>query len=228
MADLILGSTTAISESGGNVTLANAVQDNITRLGTVTTGQSQFSDTVKVASGAITASAYIDVQGCFTSTYKFYKLFMGGFASEGTAYTEIGYLDSSHNLLTNTYYSMWDGQFLGSSSGNGRWTATSNFNKGAQNDTDGFKMINTWTHEYGNSGFEGQNIEMSFYDPNSAKKQLVYWQSNYSQDGYVGLSHGVGMQDTTTPKHGLRLAMHTSNFEANGHFAVYSHHIHNQ
>ena len=38
MADLILGSTTAISESGGTVTLDNAVQDNITRLGTVTTG----------------------------------------------------------------------------------------------------------------------------------------------------------------------------------------------
>ena len=38
MADLILGSTTAISESGGTVTIDNAVQDNITRLGTVTTG----------------------------------------------------------------------------------------------------------------------------------------------------------------------------------------------
>ena len=38
MADLILGSTTAISESGGTVTIDNAVQDNITRLGTVTSG----------------------------------------------------------------------------------------------------------------------------------------------------------------------------------------------
>ena len=72
---------------------------------------------------------------------------------------------------------------------------------------------------------EGQNIEMSFYDPNSAKKQLCYWQSNYSQTGYVGLAHGVGMQDTTTPKHGLRLSMHTGTFEANGHWAVYGYKI---
>ncbi len=38
MAELILGSTTAISESGGTVTLSNGVQDNITRLGTVASG----------------------------------------------------------------------------------------------------------------------------------------------------------------------------------------------
>jgi len=38
MADLILGSTTAMTESGGTVTLDNGVQDQITRLGTVTAG----------------------------------------------------------------------------------------------------------------------------------------------------------------------------------------------
>jgi hypothetical protein len=221
MPTLKMGSTTVLTDT----TLANAVQDNITRLGTVTSGGAGIADSVKVASGAITQSAYIDIQGCFTSTYKFYKLFMGGFASEGVAYTEIGYLDSSNNHMTSTYYTIWDGMFMGSGSDLGRWSAASNYNKGAQNDGQGFRMINTWTHEYSGSGFEGQNIEMSFYDPNSAKKQLVYWQSNYSQSGYVGLSHGVGMQDTTAPKHGLRLAMHTSTFEANGHFAVYGYKI---
>jgi hypothetical protein len=225
MANFKLNSVTLATESGGTVTLDSGVQDNITRLGTVTSGGAGIADSVKVASGAITASAYIDVQGCFTSTYKFYKLFMGGFASEGVAYTEIGYLDSSNNHMTSSYYTIWDGMFTSASTGIGRWSATTNYNKGAQNDTDGFRMINTWTHEYSDSGFEGQNIEMSFYDPNTAKKQLCYWQSNYSQQGYVGLAHGVGMQDTTTPKHGLRLAMHTSNFEANGHFAVYGYKI---
>ncbi len=38
MANIKLGGTTALSESGGTVTLDSAVQDNITRLGTVTTG----------------------------------------------------------------------------------------------------------------------------------------------------------------------------------------------
>ena len=76
MANIKLGGTTAITESSGTVTLANAVQDNITRLGTVTSGGAGIADSVKVASGAITASAYIDIQGCFTSTYKFYKLFI--------------------------------------------------------------------------------------------------------------------------------------------------------
>ena len=208
-----------------NDTLSNAVQDNITRLGTITSGGAGINDTVKIASGAITQSAYIDVQGCFTSTYKFYKLFMGGFAADAVAYTEIGYLDSSHNHLTNTYYSIWDGMYLGADVGISRWSASTTSNIGAQNDSQGFRMINTWTHEYGNSVYEGQNIEMSFYDPNSAKKQLCYWQSNYSQTGYVGLAHGVGMQDTTTPKHGLRLSMHTGTFEANGHWAVYGYKI---
>ena len=58
-----------------NDTLSNAVQDNITRLGTITSGGAGINDTVKIASGDITQSAYIDIQGCFTSTYKFYKLF---------------------------------------------------------------------------------------------------------------------------------------------------------
>ena len=44
MANIKLGGTTAISESSGTVTLDNAVQDNITRLGTVTSGQSQFRE----------------------------------------------------------------------------------------------------------------------------------------------------------------------------------------
>lgn len=225
MADIQLNSVTLATESGGTVTLANAVQDQITRLGTVTSGGAGLADSVKVASGAITQSAYIDVQGCFTSTYKFYKLFMGGFAADSVAYSEIGYLDSTDNLLTSTYYTIWDGVYLGASTGNSRWTAARTFNNGAQSDTQGFRMINTWTHEYGNSGFEGQNIEMSFYDPNSAKKQLCYWQSNYSQASYVGLAHGVGMQDSTAPKHGLRLSMHTGTFEANGHWVIYGYKI---
>ena len=38
MANIKLGGTTAITESGGTVTLSNGVQDNITRLGTVASG----------------------------------------------------------------------------------------------------------------------------------------------------------------------------------------------
>ena len=66
----------------------------------------------KIASGAITASAYIDIQGCFTSDYKFYKLFVGGY-SVNSAYLEIGFLDSSnaHIAASNIYYSQYEQYF---------------------------------------------------------------------------------------------------------------------
>ena len=163
----------------------------------------------------------MDIQGCFTSTYKFYKLFMGGFSSQSTAYTEIGFLDSSNNHMTSTYYSIWHGTHTNSGVGNARWSNPINNNQGTQNDTDGFRIINTWTHENGSTGFEGQSIEMYFYDPNITSKQIVIWNANFSQLNYCGLEYGVGMQDTVTAKHGLRLAMHTGNFTGNGHFAVY-------
>ena len=46
MADIQLNSVTLATESGGTVTLDNGVQDNITRLGTVATGNISHADIV--------------------------------------------------------------------------------------------------------------------------------------------------------------------------------------
>jgi len=114
MADLILGSTTAISESGGTVTLDNAVQDNITRLGTVTVGT--LNSTV-VTSGwdkveifphsEDTVGTIADNGHCgrfsFTPTFNSVLLIGWGFSyrhsTSGHCYLQIELLNSSDTVL---------------------------------------------------------------------------------------------------------------------------------
>jgi hypothetical protein len=219
MATLKMGSTTVLTDT----TLANAVQDNVTRLGTVTTGNIDgISDIKKVASGAFTSASSIDIQGCFTTDYKFYKLLWGGMTivpasmPGGTDYLEVGYLGVTNNHLTSTYYSRGGGEFANS----GGWTNATGYTKFYQSDTHGFRINNTWQHDLATEGCSG---EIQYYDPLSSKKQIVYWQSVWSQyEGYKGVTNGYGIQDSTTAKHGLRLQTSTGiNFTADGHWAVY-------
>jgi hypothetical protein len=69
MADIQLNSVTLATESGGTVTIDNAVQDNITRLGTVTSGHCQVSDVVKLYSNTLsTTASSVDINGYFDDT----------------------------------------------------------------------------------------------------------------------------------------------------------------
>ena len=117
--------TTLPAVSGVNLTSLNATNLGsgtvpTARLGTGTASSSTVlygdntwaaggGDVEKVASGAFTTSV-IDLQGCFTSTYKFYKLFWGGYSITSGGYPVVGFLDSSHNLITGTdiYESLLD------------------------------------------------------------------------------------------------------------------------
>ncbi len=221
MANIKLGGTVVASESGGTVTLDSGVQDNITRLGTITAGNiGAITDVIKVASGAFTSVSSIDIQGCFTSDYKFYKLLWGGMTivpasmPGGTDYLEVGYLGVTNNHLTSTYHSRGFGEYAGG------WTGGHGTTGFYQTDTHGFRLNNTWQQDEATEGCSG---EIQFYNPLSSKKQIVYWQSVWSQaNPYQGITHGYGIQDSTTAKHGLRLGTSTGiNFTADGHWAVY-------
>ena len=210
MAELILGSTTAISESGGTLTFGGGA-----------------TDVAKIASGAFSSVNYIDIQGCFTSDYKFYKLHAGGFASVDTAHMRVGYLNSSNAHITSANYIMKGFEIKNaSSSGASRWTeAPTTGTRGPQTDTSGFRIINTWTHEYGSTGFEGQTLDFTFYDPLVTEKQMVSWESTFNQSGYVGRTMYFGMHDSTLAAHGIRMILTTGNFEAKGHWVLHGYKI---
>ena len=210
-----------------NDTLSNSVQDNITRLGTVTTGNiDSIGGVKKVASGAIANVNSFDIQGCFTSEYKLYQLWIGGIMSTdvggGNAFTELGYLDSSNAHQTaGTYYSRAAENWNVSSTGNSRWTASVSQSTHIQTDTHGHRLINTWTHEAGSTGDEGQMIQVYFYDPNTTSKQIIRWSTTFSQTNYVGESNGYGVYSEAVSVHGLRVALATGTYKSVGHWAVY-------
>lgn len=220
MATLKMGSTTVLTDT----TLDNAVQDNITRLGTVTSGQSQFKDVVKVASGAFSVASVINIEGCFTSDYKFYKLFMSG-GNGNTGYLELGFLDSSNSFINSTYYTRARQEYSASTSGIGSWSAASSAASFNQNTIEGFRINNTW---YGDNTDEEGLTEVFFYDPNATGKyQHVQWKSSIRAANYVILTNGHGVQaNNSTAKHGLRLnRSHSANFTATGHWAIYGYKI---
>jgi len=179
------------------------------------------SDFVKVASGNTTATGVIDIQGCFSTDYKIYKLFCHHNFVSGS-YLEVGFLNASDNSLNNSsYYVMADGMYSQNGSGNSRWTGNShNFNKYEQNDTDGFRIINTWQSHKTD---EHTMCEITFDNPIATRKTMVRGSSSYSSTGYVGVLDFTGMHDSTNSCSGLRLSSsdNSINFTTTGYYAVY-------
>ena len=180
------------------------------------------SDFVKIASGNTTSTGVIDIQGCFSTNYKLYKLFCNhNFVSQ--AYIEIGMLKASDNSLdTGTYYSKGNGAFSDSASGNTRWTNGDNQNGWSQNDTDGFRPINTWNSFLAS---EHSMLEMTFDNPIATRKTMMQSTATWSGGGtdHVGMSHAMGMLDTTNSHSGIRLSSkdNSINFTTTGYYAVY-------
>jgi len=175
------------------------------------------SDVVKVVSGSMTANAYIDLQGCFTSTYKYYKLFMGGYQTSTTSYSEIGFLASDNSAITDTYYIRTMGQY-----GN-TWTGTTNEHYTAMNDTNGFRFGNTWNQQH----TQGQTMEVYFYDPNNSDQTQIVHGIITTADSTPMVSSNLtmGFCNTTTAKHGLRLGTSSGTWIAKGHYALYGYKI---
>ena len=149
------------------------------------------SDFVKVASGNTTATGVIDIQGCFSTDYKIYKLFCHHNFVSGS-YLEVGFLNASDNSFNDSsYYAMADGMYSQNGTGNSRWTGNShNYNKYEQNDTDGFRVINTWQSHKTD---EHSMLDMTFDNPIASRKTMVQGLVNFSSTGYVGTLNFTGM-----------------------------------
>ena len=176
----------------------------------------------KIAGGAMTATAVIDIQGCFTSDYKFYKLLVGGYSVDA-AYLEVGYLDSTNGHITDTYYTQ--AQQIYAQDGNGGfdvWTSTPTAHLYDQQDDHGFHVNNTWQQR---DETEGHMLEMLFYDPNSSTHNHVHWFSTSTDLQYVIATQGWGVCNTVRSKHGIRLNASANTFDARGHFAVYGYRV---
>jgi len=188
------------------------------------TWQEAEADVVKISSGSFTNSADIDIVDCFSATYKFYKLFMGGFSSTqdsgGTVY--VGFLDDSEPpaLMTSNYRNIIEGNYQSS------WTGSHSESDWTGVNTIGFHISNGWK----NDSLEGQTCEMFFHDPfNNNLTEIVHWVTTSSRrdsstQGYVTMHYGFGKQETTASKYGLKLR-NSATFAAQGHWAVYGYKI---
>jgi len=179
------------------------------------------SDFVKIAGGNTTSSGTIDIQGCFSTDYKFYKLFCNhNFVAQ--SYIEVAMLNTNGTMDGATYYSRGNGEYSASGSGNTRWTNAANQNTWFQNDTDGFRPINTWNSFLAS---EHSMLEMTFDNPIATRKTMTHWNATWSGGGadHVGMSHGIGMLDSTNSHSGLRLSSkdNSINFTTTGYYAVY-------
>ena len=179
------------------------------------------SDFVKLAGGNTTSSGTIDITGCFSTDYKIYKLFLNYTFVSG-AWLEVALLNTNGTMDGSTYYIRANGEYGNSASDNGRWTAGNNQNQYQQNDTDGFRIINTWQAMRSD---EHSMVEMTFDNPIATRKTMAQWLSTWSGGGtdHVGMSHGYGMLDSTNSHSGLRLSSkdNSINFTTTGYYAVY-------
>ena len=178
------------------------------------------SNMVKIAGGSTTASASIDIQGCFSATYKIYKLIMGFTFAAGT-YIEVGLLNASDNSHNgNTYRTFGNGQYSNNTTGNSRYTSTAGSQSGfGMDDSQGFRPINTWQNYYDS---EHSQLEMTFDNPFAARKTMMHSIATWSQPNYVGVEHAIGAHDATVSISGLRIGSASgSNFTTTGYYAVY-------
>ena len=199
----------------GNTTLSGSANN----IGTVTAGNvDAVSAVVKIASGNFTAVNEIDVQGCFTSSYNVYKLFlMGGAGNSG--YRRIGFLNSSNALITSTYYIRNRQEFSASTSGITGWDASSTASSTDQNSSEGFQIDNTWETD----GATEAHAEITYFNPlNTTKLQHVIWTASMRAQNYVVYSNGHGVCNSTTAKHGIRIQKSGSTtWTATGSWALY-------
>ena len=176
-------------------------------------------DYVKIASTDLSGDATIvDLQGCFTATYDSYVLRGTGLTLGAANYPRIAFLDSSNNVMTGSSYYTKQDQIYGTWSGN-----PPSLSGVAQNETGGFRMINTWDW---NNADEPSMFEMHFWNPLSTSfKPAVHfwctWNQTSPSSEQAGLAHGIGLFDDTTAHHGIRMTVSGDNFSNHGNLAIY-------
>jgi|6_EtaG_2_1085325.scaffolds.fasta_scaffold26117_3 hypothetical protein len=198
---------------------------NITTLGTVTTGNiDALSDVVKIAGGAFSSATAIAINQCFSSTYKFYRLLIGDIKSS-VSVTRIGFLDTSNNPITDSYYAKAIEMYSDSGGGITAWTNSSTVRAmSADNNTQGFSVYGGWQMG-GGTLVEGTSLDMQFYDPNNTAKSHVMWTISVRDTNYVLKFEGQGLCNSTTAVYGLNLISNPNNFDARGHYALYGYKV---
>ena len=170
------------------------------------------ADYVKIASSEIDSGnpAYIDFQGCFTSTYRMYELRWSGITLVSAHYPEITYLKASDDsVLTGTYYSKAV-QLTSALDGN----AVSSW---SQDDSDGFRPTNTWN--WGSNDTVYNIGQMQFHDPlDTGFNKYVTFDSTFMDGaqpsaGTQGRNWGMGGIEDSTSTSGIRFAASGGDYE---------------
>ena len=108
---------------------------------------------------------------------------------------EVSFTDNS-SITGGTYYSK-SIQMTGNQT-------TSNQDQWAQNDTDGFRIANTW---YATSTQHSDTMDMTIYDPFGSNRTQVYWNTNWNQadNNQMGLGNGIGRCSTAASQVGIKI-----------------------
>ena len=222
MANIKLGGTTALTESSGTVTLDNAVQDNITRLGTVTSANiDAVSDVVKLYSNTLSsASASIEIDGYFDDTkYACYRLLAVGLRSTASA-GNVGFrVMTGGSVNTSSIY--W-------SAGGGNYSDAGGANAMTRADNDGANFAYadcTWSPPYGGSTAT-LNYEIIFAEPQHTtyhkQFRLNSWSDghattdNYTRIEQIGISARIASALTGVNLYALQSTLNKGQFTLYG------------
>tara|TARA_B110001454_G_scaffold192866_1_gene193427 strand:- start:550 stop:1251 length:702 start_codon:yes stop_codon:yes gene_type:complete len=229
MANIKLGGTTAITESSGTVTLDNAVQDNITRLGTVTSGTINktvtgdsvpcvilYSNTLSTNTGAIEINGYFD-----DSIYAYYKFVGTGVRGTVNGQTQFFQVMTGGSILSSSIYY---------SAGHGSYQTISNAGVAVEmlrandNAATACNLDNTWNLPWGTSGASA-NWELTFSNPQSSTLYKEFSNFHYTgghadTNAYVATEHLMFNARTTAALTGIAFTTDTGSHSA-GTFILY-------
>ncbi len=173
------------------------------------------SDFVKIATVETTSAVgSVDIQGCFSTSYDFYTIRFGMLNGSGNYWFEPAWLKSD-NTVDTTRYDHKRLEVYGD---------TTSINNGAnrQNDTDGWRIMNTW---YQNDNQYWAGGEINVYDPllTHMPKHMWYDQMTwaYGNTSQIGESRGMGYQASTSAHHGIRFRFNGGTIQSGFRATVY-------
>jgi len=156
--------------------------------------QAPGADLVKLATATPTSGTTVDMTSVFSSTYRFYKLFMWDVEWSNENRPELSYLVGGTEDTGNYYV-----KYTGASGGTGTYSG----NNGAETNADGFRL----SDGYGQLNGQNPNFmaEVTFFNPNS---NVTYSSINFTSQTNDGtnwiIDNGIGYYATAIAATGLR------------------------
>jgi len=187
-----------------NDTLSNGVQDNITRLGTVTSGTAQLGSMVKLASASSTSNVtYVDVEGVFDdSIYLEYFWSINEFAVNPWAtggHPRFEFLTASGTPFTGSNY-QW---IHGTSYANTTQSSTQEQTRSGKNQSNFEEMDGTWNWQANSPSY----WHIWITNPTVAKRTMMRYNMGVNPNGsdYMLATIGNCMLDNTVAITGARM-----------------------